>query len=138
MLALIGKLELIGEWTDGRLELTEERRMLDMDMLNEIITSKIYETDLQFLLAGLVTTLGIHCEDDIPRYALEVHFPLSCGEGEEYDINVLEQRIRALKELKNQGFYLVGDRGGSVKCYKEGATDDLEDELASIEAVLAE
>lgn len=134
---LIGKLELIGEWADGALEMTEDHRMLDMNALNETIRKRVYEIDLQFLLAGLMTFLGIHRLDDEPWYYLEVHVPLFLEEGMEYDLSLLERRARALKELRDRGFYLEGERGGFVKCYKEGPAAGLEGELDSIEDALA-
>lgn len=133
---MIGKLELIGEWADGSLELTGERRMMDMKMLNETIRQKVYEIDLQFLLAGLITILGIHQEAGEKRYALEVRVPLFQEEGVEYDLRVLDQRAKALRELQERGFYLETFRDGTVRCFKEGALEELERELDEVETAL--
>ncbi len=134
---LTGRLQLIGEWADGTLALNEERRMLDMNMLNEIIRRKVNGIDLQLLLVGMVAILGIFREDEDMMYALEICVPLSAGDGEECDLDMLERKTSALKELRNMGFYLVGEKGGLVKCYKEGRLDSLEADLSSIESALA-
>ena len=134
---LTGRLQLIGEWANGSLALNEERRALDMSSLNEIVHRSINEIDLQLLLVGMMAILGIDRGDDRMRYALEICVPLTVEEGEEYDPDLLQQRASALKELKSMGFYLSGDKSGSIRCYKEGAFEQLEGDLLAIEAVLA-
>jgi len=111
--------------------------MLDMKTLNETIRKRVYEIDLQFLLAGLVTFLGVHRDNDEPWYYLEVHVPLLLEEGTEYDLAMLQRRAQALSELKQLGFYLQSERGGLVKCYKSGPASELEVELDTVEAALA-
>lgn len=130
-------LQIIGEWADGTLVLNEERRMLDMSTLDGIIRQKVSGMDLQLLLVGMVAILGIFREGESTSYALEICVPLSSSDGEECDLDLLERRTAALKELKKNGFYLVGEKGGSVRCFKEGPIDALDDELSSIEAALA-
>lgn len=135
---MIGKMEIIGEWAaDGSLEESGERRIIDMKQLNETIKRKTYEIDLQLLLAGLLTILGIHKDAGEKRFTLEVHVPLFLEEDEEYDVSMLERRAEALKTLKERGYYLEGHRGGFVKCFREGSLHELEDELDFIEGAMA-
>ena len=85
---MIGKMEIIGEWAaDGSLEETDEHRIINMSQLNEAIKQKVYELDLQLLLAGLLTILGIHQDAGEKRYTLEVHVPLFIEDDEEYDVS---------------------------------------------------
>ena len=131
-------MEIIGEWAaDGSLEEKEDHRMIDMKGLNKAIKQKVYELDLQLLLAGLITILGIHKDDGEKRYTLEVHVPLFLEEDEEYDVSMLERRAEALRMLKERGYFLEGQRGGFVKCFREGALQDLEGELDFVEGALA-
>jgi hypothetical protein len=135
---LIGKIEIIGEWAaDGSLEESDEHRIINMKELNEAIKQKVYELDLQMLLAGLLTILGIHEDAGEKRYTLEVHVPLFLEEDEEYDVSMLERRAETLKTLKERGYYLEGHRGGFVKCFMEGSLPELEGELDFIEGALA-
>lgn len=135
---MIGKIEIIGEWAaDGSLEESDEHRILNMKELNKAIKQKVYELDLQLLLAGLVTILGIHQDAGEKRYTLEVHVPLFLAEDEEYDVSMLERRAEALKTMKERGYYLEGHRGGYVKCFMEGRLQELEGELDFIEGALA-
>lgn len=135
---MIGKMEIIGEWAaDGSLEESEERRVINMKELNEAIKQRVYELDLQLLLAGLLTILGIHQDAGEKRYTLEVHVPLFLEEDEEYDVSMLQRRADTLRSLKNRGYYLEGHRGGYVKCFMEGSLHELEDELDFIEGALA-
>jgi hypothetical protein len=135
---LIGKIEIIGEWAaDGSLEESEEHRLINMKQLNQAIKKKTYELDMQLLLAGLLTILGIHKDSGEKRYTLEVHVPLFLEEDEEYDVSMLERRTEALKTLKDRGYYLEGHRGGFVKCFREGCLQELEGELDFIEGALA-
>ncbi|MBI0582910.1 MAG: hypothetical protein ISF22_01645 [Methanomassiliicoccus sp.] len=136
---MIGKLEIIGEWAaDGSLEESDERRIVNVRELNEAIKQRVYELDLQVLLAGLLTILGIHQEGGEKRYSLEVHVPLFLDEGSEYDVTMLERRATALKVLKDRGYYLEGHRGGFVKCFREGSLNELDEELDFIERAVAE
>lgn len=136
---MIGKLEVIGEWAaDGSLEQTDEHRMMNVDELKEAIRQRVYEMDLQMLLAGLLTILGIHREDSETRFSLEVHVPLFMEEVGEYDLSLLDDRAAMLKLLKEHGFYLEGHRDGYVKCYIEGELDDMEKELNFVEEALAQ
>jgi hypothetical protein len=135
---LIGKLEIIGEWANGSLEEKGEHRILNVKELNEAIKQKVYELDLQLLLAGLLTILGIHQEGGDKRFSLEVHVPLFLEEDEEYDVAMLYRRAAALKALETHGYYLEGHRGGYVKCYLEGPLTELESELDFVEGALAE
>jgi len=131
-------MEIIGEWTaDGSLEESEEHRIITMKELNEAIRLRVYEIDLQLLLAGLLTILGIHQDAGEKRYTLEVHIPLFLEEDEEYDVSMLQRRAETLQTLKDRGYYLEGHRGGYVKCFLEGALQELEDELDFIEGALA-
>ncbi len=131
-------MEIIGEWAaDGSLEESEERRVINMKELNEAIKQRVYELDLQLLLAGLLTILGIHQDAGEKRYTLEVHVPLFLEEDEEYDVSMLQRRADTLRSLKNRGYYLEGHRGGYVKCFMEGSLHELEDELDFIEGALA-
>lgn len=131
-------MEIIGEWAaDGSLEESEERRVINMRELNEAIKQRVYELDLQLLLAGLLTILGIHQDAGEKRYTLEVHVPLFLEEDEEYDVSMLQRRADTLRSLKNRGYYLEGHRGGYVKCFMEGSLHELEDELDFIEGALA-
>ena len=135
---LTGRLQLIGEWANGSLSLNEERRMLDMNSLNQIIQRSINQVDLQLLLVGMMAMLGIDREEDRMRYALEICVPLAAEEGEECDLDLLQKRASALREMKRMGFYLSGSKCGSVRCYKEGAIEQLEGDLLAIETALAE
>jgi len=136
---LIGKLEIIGEWAaDGSLEETGEHRILNVKELNETIRKKVYELDLELILAGLITILGIHQEAGEKRFSLEVHVPLFLEEGDEYDLNMLARRATALKALQGHGYYLEGHRGGYVKCYIEGPYANMEAELDFVEEALAQ
>jgi hypothetical protein len=93
---LIGKLEIIGEWgADGSLEEAEERRVMDIKGLKKEIKQKLYEMDMQLLLAGLMTILGIHQDAGKKRFSLEVHVPLMLEEGSEYDLEMRERRAKA-------------------------------------------
>jgi hypothetical protein len=77
---LIGKFEIIGEWaSDGSLEESEDRVVLTVKELKDTIKKRVYELDLQILLAGLITILGIHQENGSKRFSLEVHVPLFLG-----------------------------------------------------------
>jgi hypothetical protein len=135
---LIGKLEIIGEWTaDGSLEEVDERRVMNVKQLNEAIRKKLYELDVQLLLAGLMTILGIHKDGGEKRFTLEVHVPLFLETDEEYDVAMLERRAEALRSMRDRGYYLEGHRGGYVKCFLEGGLSDLEGELEFIESALA-
>jgi hypothetical protein len=134
---LTGRLQLIGEWANGSLAQNGECRALDMNSLNEIIRRSINEIDLQLLLVGMLAMLGIDRGEERMRYVLEICVPLAAEEGEEFDLELLQRRTSALTELKDMGFYLSGDRGGSVRCYKEGAVEDLEKDLLAIETALA-
>lgn len=134
---LTGKLQLIGEWANGSLALNEERRMLDMSSLNQIIQKSIDQVDLQLLLVGMMAMLGIDREEGRMKYVLEICVPLAAEEGEECDLDLLQKRTSALKELKRIGFYLSGSKGGSIRCYKEGAIEQLEGDLLAIETALA-
>lgn len=134
---MIGKLEIIGEWgADGSLEEAEERRVMDIKGLKKEIKQKLYEMDMQLLLAGLMTILGIHQDAGKKRFSLEVHVPLMLEEGSEYDLEMLERRAKALKALKDRGYYLENHRQGYVKCYFEGQLSDLEGELSFVEEAL--
>jgi len=136
---LIGKLEIIGEWAaDGSLEESAEHRIMDVRGLNDAIRQRLYELDLQLILAGLMTILGIHQDAGERRFSLEVHVPLFLEEGAQYDVTMLYRRASALKALEERGYYLEGHRGGYVKCYLEGALADLDGELDFIEGALAE
>lgn len=135
---MIGKLEIIGEWADGSLEERSEHRILNISELNEAIKQRVYELDLQLLLAGLMTILGIHLEGGEKRFSLEVHVPLFLEEGAEYDISMLYRRAAALKALEEHGYYLEGHRGGYVKCFREGPLAELGSELDFVEGALAE
>ncbi|MDW5563913.1 MAG: hypothetical protein SA339_11875 [Methanomassiliicoccus sp.] len=131
-------MEIIGEWAaDGSLEENEEHRIINMKELNKAIKQKVYEVDLQLLIAGLITILGIHQDGKEKRYTLEVHIPLFLEEDEEYDVSMLERRAESLKTLKERGYYLEGHRGGFVKCFREGSLKELEGELDFIEGALA-
>jgi hypothetical protein len=131
-------MEIIGEWAaDGSLEETDEHRIINMSQLNEAIKQKVYELDLQLLLAGLLTILGIHQDAGEKRYTLEVHVPLFIEDDEEYDVSMLQRRAEALQTLKTRGYYLEGHRGGYVKCFMEGSLQELEGELDFIEGALA-
>ena len=85
----------------------------------------------------MLAMLGIDREEGRVRYVLEICVPLAAEEGEEYDLDLLQYRASALRELKDMGFYLTGERCGSVKCYKEGTIEDLERDILAIEAALA-
>jgi hypothetical protein len=136
---LIGKLEIIGEWADdGSLQERGEHRILNVVELNEAIKQKVYELDLQILLAGLLTILGIHRDGDEKCFSLEVHVPLFIEEGAEYDVQMLYRRAAALKTLEEHGYYLESHLGGYVKCFLEGSLADLESELTFVEGALAE
>ena len=135
---LTGRLQLIGEWANGSLALNEERRTLDMNSLNQIIQRSISQVDLQLLLVGMMAMLGIEREEERMRYALEICVPLTAEEGEECDLDLLQNRASALRELKRMGFYLSGSKGGSIRCYKEGAIEQLEADLLAIETALTE
>jgi hypothetical protein len=136
---LIGKLEIIGEWADdGSLEERGEHRILNVGELNEAIKQRVYELDLQLLLAGLLTILGIHRDGDEKCFSLEVHVPLFLEEGAEYDIGMLYRRAAALKALEEHGYYLESHLGGYVKCFLEGPLAELESELDFVEGALAE
>ena len=131
-------MEIIGEWAaDGSLEETDEHRIINMKQLNEAIKQKVYELDMQLLLAGLLTILGIHQDAGEKRYTLEVHVPLFIEDDEEYDVSMLRRRAEALQTLKTRGYYLEGHRGGYVKCFMEGSLQELEGELDFIEGALA-
>lgn len=131
-------MEIIGEWAaDGSLEEADEHRIINMSQLNEAIKQKVYELDLQLLLAGLLTILGIHQDAGEKRYTLEVHVPLFIEDDEEYDVSMLQRRAEALQTLKTRGYYLEGHRGGYVKCFMEGSLQELEGELDFIEGALA-
>lgn len=133
---LSGRLQLIGEWADGTLTLNDEGRMLDMNTLNEILQRRVNEVYLQLLMAGMMAILGISREEGLSRYALEILVPLTTEEGDECDLEFLDRRTSTLKDLKSLGFYLEVGKGGSVRCYREGDIDKLEDDLSAIEAVL--
>ena len=134
---LTGRLQLIGEWANGSLALNEERRALDMNTLHEIIGRSIGQIDLQLLLVGMLAMLGIDREEGRVRYVLEICVPMTAEEGEECDLDLLQYRASALRELKDMGFYLTGERCGSIKCFKEGGIEYLESDLLAIEAALA-
>ena len=134
---MIGKLEIIGEWAaDGSLDRTGEHRVLNALELKDAIGQRAGDVDLQVILAGTMTILGVHSEDGEKRYALEVHIPLLGEEGGECDLGVLESRTAALRELKANGYYLEGHHD-TVKCFKEGPFEDLDRELEIIETSLA-
>ncbi|NLI74163.1 MAG: hypothetical protein GX369_05265 [Euryarchaeota archaeon] len=134
---LTGKIQLIGEWSNGLLSLNEERRILNAQVLSEIIQQKASDMDLQLLLAGMIAVLGISRDEEHMKYALEICVPLMMEEGEEYNLDFLSDRMSALMGLKNMGFYLAGDRDGMIRCYKEGDIEQLEDELSEIGSIFA-
>lgn len=109
---------------------------MDIKGLKKEIKQKLYELDMQLLLAGLMTILGIHQDAGKKRFSLEVHVPLMLEEGSEYDLAMLERRAAALKTLKERGYYLENHREGYVKCYVEGSLSDLEGELTFVEEAL--
>ncbi len=134
---LIGKLEVIGEWgADGFLQEVEERRIMDIKGLKKEIKQKVYELDMQLLLAGLPTILGIHQDAGEKRFSLEVHVPLMLDDESEYDLDMLQRRAMALRALKQRGYYLENHREGYVKCFVEGSLNDLEGELSFVEEAL--
>jgi hypothetical protein len=134
---LIGKFEIIGEWaSDGSLEESEDRVVLTVKELKDTIKKRVYELDLQILLAGLITILGIHQENGSKRFFLEVHVPLFLGEEMEYDVDMLYRRAAALESLQDRGYYLKGNPEGYVTCFIEGPLDDLFDEIGFVEGVL--
>ncbi|WP_019177963.1 hypothetical protein [Methanomassiliicoccus luminyensis] len=133
---MIGKVEIIGEWSqDGSLDQTGERRILNVQELKEAV-KRAGDVDLQVILAGTVAILGVHSEDGERLFSLEVHIPLLREEGGECDLAVLESRTAALRELKSNGYYLEGQLS-AVKCFKEGAFEELDAELDLIETSLA-
>jgi hypothetical protein len=134
---LTGKFQLIGEWTeDGSLESAEEPSVMDVKELNEAIRKKIYEVDLELLIAGIIAILGIHKEGNDKMYTLEVQMPLVV-EGGEYDPNMLQKRANTLKQMQAKGYYLEGRKDGCIVCFKEGALEDMNGELEAIEAAIS-
>ena len=118
---------IMGEWGTEGFQSIE--RSSTVKGIGDALSKHVPDLYLKVLISGLLAIIGCFTYEEGSYVSLEVFLPIVGENGTEVDLAMMDHNSQLARELNAHGYYLMWDRQGALRAFKELPEAGLEEEI---------